>query len=197
MNLLKQVKESFISSIEAKEIALKLLPEDIVDAAILMINCLQVGNKIIVCGNGGSAADAQHFAAELVNRFLLERQPLPAIALTTDTSVITAIANDYSYEQVFAKQVQALGNSGDVLLAISTSGNSENVVAAVKEAKVQGLKVVGLIGKTGGKISEILDNSDVEIRVVEESTPRIQEVHVLIIHCLCELIEQQLFGEEE
>lgn len=198
MNLLLQrVKENFISSIEAKEIALKLLPEDIVEAAILMINCLQAGNKILVCGNGGSAADAQHFAAELVNRFLMERQPLPAIALTTDTSILTAIANDYGYDQIFAKQIQALGNRGDVLLAISTSGNAENVVAAVQEAKSQGLKIVGLVGRDGGKVSEILDKSDVEIRVVDESTPRIQEVHVLIIHCLCDIIEQQLFDDKE
>lgn len=198
MNLLLQrVKENFISSIEAKEIALKLLPEDIVEAAILMINCLQAGNKILVCGNGGSAADAQHFAAELVNRFLMERQPLPAISLTTDTSILTAIANDYGYDQIFAKQIQALGNRGDVLLAISTSGNAENVVAAVQEAKSQGLKIVGLVGKDGGRVSEILDKSDVEIRVVDESTPRIQEVHGLIIHCLCDIIEQQLFDDKE
>jgi D-sedoheptulose 7-phosphate isomerase len=129
-----------------------------------------------------------------VNRFLIERAPLPAIALTTDTSILTAIANDYGYEQVFAKQVQALGNNGDVLLAISTSGNAANVVAAIQEAKNSGLKVVGLIGKDGGRVSEMLDKSDVEIRVVDESTPRIQEVHILIVHCLCDLIEQQLFA---
>jgi len=194
MNLLQRVVDSFNDSIETKRLALHLLPEKIVQAAALMVDCVQCGNKILVCGNGGSASDAQHFVAELVNRFAIEREPIAAIALNTDVATITAIANDYDYAQIFSKQVQAIGNEGDVLLAISTSGNSANVVEAIHMAKANGMNVVALTGKDGGLISNVLNEygEDIELRVIEDSTPRIQEVHILIIHCLCDLIEQQL-----
>jgi D-sedoheptulose 7-phosphate isomerase len=156
---------------------------------------LRAGGKVLACGNGGSAADSQHFAAELLNRFERERAPLAAVALTTDTSTLTSIANDYAYEQVFAKQVRALGRRGDVLLAISTSGNSSNVVAAMHVAHEIGMRVVALTGNGGGKMAALAGPADVHVCVPHKVTARIQEVHLLVLHCLCDAIDHCLFGE--
>ena len=162
-----------------------------------MVKTLLNEGKILTCGNGGSAADAQHFSAELLNRFEKERPGLPAIALTTDSSTLTAIANDYSYEEIFSKQIRAIGNSNDLLLAISTSGSSGNIVNAVKAAHERDMPVIGLTGRSGGKMAEIFNLMDIEIRAPSERTARIQEVHLLVIHCLCDFIDTQLFGEME
>jgi D-sedoheptulose 7-phosphate isomerase len=181
----------FRESIATKEASKALVPQ-IVAAATGMTRALSAGGKIFSCGNGGSAADAQHFAAELVGRFEAERPGMAAVALTTDSSIFTALANDYSFADVFAKQVQALGRPGDVLLAISTSGQSENVVRAVTTAHAQSMTVVALTGRDGGKIGRILEKPDVEIRVPAQRTCRIQEVHLLAIHCICDLIDAQM-----
>ena len=162
-----------------------------------MLGCLLGNGKILACGNGGSAADAQHFAAELIGRFEMERQGLAAIALTTDSSILTAVANDYGYPAVFDRQVRALGQSGDVLLAISTSGNSANVIEAIHAAHDNDLHVVALTGKGGGEIAELLRDTDIHICVPSERTARIQEVHLLAIHCLCDGIDCLLLGVEE
>lgn len=183
----------FRESIAVKEAAIALSPA-IGAAAVLMAQCLRDGGKILVCGNGGSAADAQHFSAELVGRFERERRGLPAIALTTDTSTLTAVANDYDFNQIFAKQIEALGRANDVLLAISTSGNSPNVLAAVRAAHAQDLRIVALTGRDGGTLGESLAIDDIEICVPAERTCRIQEVHILAIHCLCDLIDEELLG---
>jgi D-sedoheptulose 7-phosphate isomerase len=167
-----------------------------IEAAVrAMVASLKAGGKIMACGNGGSAADSQHFSAELLNRFEKERPPLAAIALTTDTSTLTSIANDYRYEDVFAKQVQALGRKGDVLLAISTSGNSPNVIEAMHKAHAQGITVVALTGKQGGKMTALLAPGDIHLCVPAERTARIQEVHLLTIHCLCDGIDALILGE--
>ena len=187
----QRVRRHFEESIAAKQAAIVLAPT-IVDAAALMTRSLLEDGKILSCGNGGSAADAQHFSSELLNRFELERPGLPALALTTDSSTLTSIANDYAFLEVFAKQVRALGQPADVLLAISTSGNSENVVRAIHAAHERGLRVVALTGRDGGAIAGVLGDADVEIRVPAERTCRIQEVHLLIIHCLCDLIDAEL-----
>lgn len=197
MDLLQRVDRHFAASLEAKQRTLQAMGSQIVRAAELMAGQLRRGNKILVCGNGGSAADAQHFAAELVNRFEIERPGLAAIALTTDSSALTSIANDYAFEQVFARQVRALGRSGDVLLAISTSGNSPNVATAVAAARELGLSIVALTGRDGGRMAEKLAAEDIEIRAVAMATARIQEVHILVIHCLCDLVDELLFGEEQ
>jgi len=162
-----------------------------------MVRCLLENGKILCCGNGGSAGDAQHFSAELLNRFERERPGLPALALTADSSTITAIANDYSYEEIFSKQVSALGQAGDVLLAISTSGNSANVIQAIKAGQDREMLVVALTGKDGGEVARSLSDQDVEIRVSSDSTARIQEVHLVVIHCLCDFIDTQLFPGDE
>ena len=162
-----------------------------------MVNCLLNEGKILTCGNGGSAGDAQHFSSELLNRFERERPSLPALALTTDSSTITSIANDYSYDEIFSKQIRALGQPGDVLLAISTSGNSGNVLQAIQAAHDRDMLVVALTGRDGGAMASLLLPEDSEIRVPARSTARIQEVHLLAIHCLCDLIDRQLFGSEE
>ena len=169
----------------------------IAQGAEKMVQCLLNNHKILCCGNGGSAADAQHFSAELLNRYEMERPALPAIALTTDTSTLTAIANDYDYNEVFAKQVRGLGQSGDVLLAISTSGNSTNVIQAIHAAHDRGVSVVALTGREGGEMAALLQPEDVEIRAPVQVTSRIQEIHILIIHCLCDIIDRRLFSEEE
>lgn len=161
-----------------------------------MSQALASGHKILVCGNGGSAADAQHFAAELINRFEMERPSLPALALTTDSSALTSIANDYHYHQIFSKQVEGLGQKGDVLLAISTSGQSENINKAIEVAIAKGLRVVALTGKDGGKIPPILSNNDIELRVPAQKTSRVQECHIVIIHALCDYIDNQLYGDK-
>ena len=192
----EQIKQIFTASIETKKLALEKLIEPIAKASDLMIEALRTQHKILSCGNGGSAADAQHFAGEMIGRFLIERAPLAAVALSTDTSVMTAVANDYNYDEIFAKQIQALGNKGDILLAISTSGNSTNIVKAIKTAHERGLKIIALTGKNGGEIAHLLNPHDIELRVNAPISPRIQETHILIIHCLCELIENQLFAEK-
>ncbi|MCK5001532.1 MAG: phosphoheptose isomerase [Gammaproteobacteria bacterium] len=192
MDLIKRINQNFQDSISTKQIAAEILAEPIASAAQAMTQCILSGGKILSCGNGGSAGDAQHFSSEMLNRFEMERPGLAAMALTTDSSTITSIANDYSYEQIFSKQVTALGQHGDILLAISTSGNSVNVNKAVLAAHERDMLVVALSGKQGGELTSILSPSDVEIRVPSDSTARIQEVHLLAIHCLCDLIDYQL-----
>ncbi len=194
MNDVDYIRQLFAASIEAKQQAVQTLVEPIVRAADLVINALLSDRKILSCGNGGSAADAQHFSSEMLNRFERERRGLPAFALTTDSSTLTSIANDYDYSQVFSKPIKALGQSGDLLLAISTSGESDNVIDAVVAAHEREMKIIALTGRSGGRMAELLQQDDVEIRVPAQSTARIQEVHVLIIHCLCELIDQRLLG---
>jgi len=185
----------FAASIETKTLSAEELPPYIELAGKMMVNSLLNGGKILSCGNGGSAGDAQHFSSEMLNRFERERPSLPALALTTDSSTVTSIANDYSYNEVFSKQIRALGNAGDVLLAISTSGNSANVVQAIKAAHEREMTVVALSGNDGGDMTSLLTENDVEIRVPSFVTARIQEVHLLVIHCLCDFIDCALFGE--
>jgi D-sedoheptulose 7-phosphate isomerase len=192
-NLEQRVKKHFSDSIETKQKAAETMSEDIVRAINLMHQALASEKKILACGNGGSAADAQHFAAELVGRFERERRELPAIALSTDSSILTAIANDYSYEVIFSKQVRALGQAGDVLLGISTSGNSANVIAAIEAAHLKGMSVIAFSGKDGGKIKNILKNSDVHLCVPADRTARIQETHLLLLHCLCDGVDHLMF----
>ena len=192
-----QVASHFADSASLKRESAKLLSAPIARGAGLMAASLRAGGKILACGNGGSAADAQHFAAELVNRFERERAPLAGLALTTDSSALTSIANDYSYEQVFEKQLRALGRKGDVLLAISTSGNSGSVVAAMQAARELGVAVVALTGRGGGKMAEHLAPGDVHVCVPHARTMRIQEVHLLVLHCLCDGIDTQLFGDQK
>ena len=194
MSAADNIRRHFEDSIAVKQASLAVLVSPIAAAAGLLAAALRSGSKILSCGNGGSAGDAQHFAAELLNRFEMERPGLAALALSTDTSTLTSIANDYSYEQVFSKQLSALGRSGDVLLAISTSGNSANIVAAVHAAHERDMRVIGLSGRDGGKLASALHEGDIEIRVPAERTARIQEVHLVVIHCLCDAIDQALFG---
>lgn len=184
----------FHESAELKMQAASQLAEPIAQAVELMFMALSNGNKILACGNGGSAADCQHFAAELVGRFERERLPLPALALTTDSSILTAVGNDYGYRDIYSKQIQAFGQSGDVLLAISTSGNSANVIAAIEAALERDMRIVALTGKGGGAIGKQLTDADVHICVPHDRTARIQEVHLLTIHCLCDGIDVALFG---
>jgi len=196
MDFARRIKAHFADSAELKLASADLMAPHIARAAGLMTDCLLANGKILACGNGGSAADAQHFAAEMVGRFERERPELPAISLSTDTSILTAIANDYDYAQVFAKQVRALGDSGDVLLAISTSGNSGNIVAAADAAHERGMRIVALTGKGGGRMGELLGADDVHLCVPHDVTARIQEVHLLTIHCLCDAIDASLLGDE-
>jgi D-sedoheptulose 7-phosphate isomerase len=196
MDLQQRIREHFIASAETKRHAVEVLTAPIAAGVEAMVAALMNNGKILACGNGGSAADAQHFAAELVGRFERERPGLAGIALTTDTSIITAVANDYDYNKIFVKQVQALGNPGDILLAISTSGNSANVMAAIETAHEREMRVIVLSGKNGGKIRNLLRDTDIEICVPAERTARIQEVHLLAIHCLCDGIDCALLGEE-
>ena len=196
MDLVARVSRHFADSVQTKQKSAELLAAPIARAAELMVKCLLANGKILACGNGGSAADSQHFAAELLGRFERERPGLAAIALTTDTSTLTAIANDYDYDQVFSKQVQALGQAGDVLLAISTSGNSKNVIAAMHAAHERDMQVIALTGKSGGKIAGFLASEDVHICVPSNTTSRIQEVHLLTLHCLCDGIDTLLLGAE-
>lgn len=195
MNLPQRIQNQFEDSVAVKQAAYAAMAHRIEAAIRLMADSLRAGGKIMACGNGGSAADSQHFAAELLNRFEKERPPLAAVALTTDTSTLTSIANDYAYEQVFSKQVQALGRAGDVLLAISTSGNSPNVMVAMEAAHARGIKVVALTGKNGGKMAAMLLPDDVHLCVPADRTARIQEVHLLTIHCLCDGIDALILGE--
>lgn len=195
MDLINRINTSFQDSIRTKELAVDLLAGAIANASQMIIHSLLNGGKVLSCGNGGSAGDAQHFSSEMLNRFEMERPGLPAIALTTDTSTLTSIANDYSYEQIFAKQISALGQQGDILLAISTSGNSANVNRAITAAHDRDMHVVALSGKQGGEMATLLAADDIEIRTPSDSTARIQEVHLLVIHCLCDLIDHQLLGQ--
>ena len=197
MELADRIGQHFQDSIAVKQQSLEVLIEPIHRAGEAMVNSLLNNGKILSCGNGGSAGDAQHFSAELLNRFEKERPGLPAMALTTDSSTLTAIANDYSYEEVFSKQVSALGQAGDVLLAISTSGNSANVAAAMKAAQEREMLTVVLSGNDGGTMASMLGEQDIEIRVPSRRTARIQEVHLVVIHCLCDFIDTQLFGGDE
>ncbi len=192
----QRILDHFQESAELKSRAAAVLVQPIADAIELMFIALSNGNKILACGNGGSAADCQHFAAELVGRFERERLPLPAIALTTDTSILTAVSNDYSYKEIFSKQVQAFGQAGDILLAFSTSGNSANVLAAIDIAHEREMHIVALTGKGGGEIGRILNDEDVHICVPHDRTARIQEVHLLAIHALCDGIDVALLGGE-
>lgn len=191
--MLDNIKKSFTESIQTKIAAAEALPEPIEKAAQMMIDALIRGNKILSCGNGGSAGDAQHFSSELLNRYERNRPSLPAMALTTDTSTITSIANDFSYDEIFSKQIKGLGQAGDILLAISTSGNSANVINAMQAALAKDMTIVALTGKDGGEMVGFIGENDVEIRVPSSSTARIQEVHLLVIHNLCESIDNALF----
>ena len=195
--MLERIKSNFTESIQTKIAASEQISESIEQAGLIMAQCLLSGQKILACGNGGSAGDAQHFSAELLNRYETERPSLPAIALTTDSSTITSIANDYHYDEVFSKQLRALGNNGDVLLAISTSGNSSNVIKAIETAVSRDMPIIALTGKDGGDIAGLLGEHDVEIRVPSSRTARIQEVHLLVIHCLCDIIDSTLFPQAE
>jgi D-sedoheptulose 7-phosphate isomerase len=192
----QRIQQQFFDSADVKYAAAEALTRPVCDAAQILLNCITSGGKVLACGNGGSAGDAQHFAAELVGRFERERPGLPAISLATDTSILTAVGNDYGYQQVFSKQVQALGQPGDVLLAISTSGNSGNVIAAIEAAHEKDMAVIALTGKGGGRIGAMLSDRDMHICVPHDRTARIQEVHLLVIHCLCEALDVSLLGEE-
>jgi D-sedoheptulose 7-phosphate isomerase len=194
MDLSKRIGQHFADSAQLKLEAVKVLTEPLRQGAERMVESLMNEGKILVCGNGGSAADAQHFSAEMLNRFEMERPPLPAIALTTDSSTLTSIANDFDYNQVFAKQVRALGQPEDLLLAISTSGNSRSVIEAIRAAHERQMRVVALTGRSGGALAELLGQDDVHICVPHTRTARIQEVHILCLHCLCDAIDCLLLG---
>ena len=193
----QRIQQQFFDSADLKYAAAEVLSRPIAEAVSALVGCITGGGKVLACGNGGSASDAQHFAAEFIGRFERERPGLAAIALTTDSSIITAIGNDYAFDAIFSKQVQALGAPGDVLIAISTSGNSANVVAAVQAAHAKEMTIISLTGRGGGKIRELLLDTDVHICVPHERTARIQEVHILVLHCLCDAVDNQLLGEQE
>ena len=197
MDLISRISQHFTDSAQTKLNATELLAAPIAEAAEAMTACLLANGKILACGNGGSAGDAQHFVAELVGRFERERQSLAAVALSTDTSILTAVGNDYGFDYVFDKQVRALGQAGDILLAISTSGNSGNIIEAIQAAHDNDLRVVALTGKGGGEIAGLLRETDIHICVPSDRTARIQEVHLLAIHCLCDGIDCLLLGVEE
>lgn len=197
MDPLQRIINNFKESIDVKAESVQKLAPGIAAAAELMTQCLLTEHKVLSCGNGGSAADAQHFSAEMLNRFELERPGLPAIALTTDTSTLTSIGNDYQFADIFAKQIRALGQEGDVLLAISTSGESHNIVHAVDAAHERRMHVIALTGREGGQMADLMEDTDVEIRVPSWSTARIQETHIVVIHCICDLIDHQLLGVED
>ena len=198
MTMLEQrIQQQFFDSADLKYAAAEMLSRPIAEAVQALVGCITSGGKVLACGNGGSASDAQHFAAEFVGRFERERPGLAAIALNTDPSVLTAIGNDYAFDAVFAKQVQALGAPGDVLLAISTSGNSANVLAAVEAAQAREMTVIALSGRDGGKLRERRTETDVHICVPHDRTARIQEVHILVVHCLCDAVDTQLLGEQD
>ena len=193
----QRIQQQFFDSADLKYAAAEVLSKPIANAVSALVGCITSGGKVLACGNGGSAGDAQHFAAEFVGRFERERPGLAAISLSTDTSIITAIGNDYDFASIFSKQVQALGVPGDVLLAISTSGNSANVVKAVEAARAKDMTVVALTGHQGGRLAQMLLDTDVLICVPHERTARIQEVHLLVLHCLCDAVDLQLLGEQE
>ncbi len=187
-----RASQHFLDSIAVKQEAEKILPEQVARGIVAMTDCLRAGGKVMACGNGGSAADAQHFAAELIGRFERERQELAAIALTTDTSILTAVGNDYSYDEIFSKQVRGLGKKGDILIGISTSGNSKNVVKAIEAAKKLDIKIIALTGNGGGKIASLLDVDDIHLCAPSTRTARIQETHLVLLHALCDGVDHLL-----
>jgi D-sedoheptulose 7-phosphate isomerase len=194
MDLTEHIRNHFSESIRTQQQAVEAVAPAIARAAEALFQTLSSGHKVLSCGNGGSASDAQHFSSELLNHFERERPGLPAIALTTDSSALTSIANDYGYSEVFSRQIHALGNAGDLLLAISTSGNSGNILRAIRAAHANRMQVIALSGRDGGKVADLLQAADIDIRVPGPSTARIQEVHILVIHCLCDLVDRQLTG---
>jgi phosphoheptose isomerase len=195
--MLERIKHNFCESIQTKINTADSLSEVLAAACEKVVQCLLDGHKIMSCGNGGSACDAMRFSSEMLNRFKHERPGLPAIALTADIATLTSIANDYNYNDIFAKQLRALGHAGDILLAISTSGNSNNVANAIKAAHDKKINIIALTGGDGGKIADLLRESDIEIRVPANEVARIQETHLLIIHCICDIVDYQLFGHGE
>ncbi len=196
MDTVQRVKNNFLESIQIKTDTVDDLAPPIAKAAEAIANALLNDKKVLACGNGGSAADAQHFSAEMLNRFEMERPGLPAVALTTDSSTLTSIANDYQYAEIYSKQIRALGREGDVLLAISTSGESHNIIHAIDAAHDRNMIVIALTGREGGQIADLMNNDDFEIRVPTWSTARVQEVHIMVIHSLCDLIDLQLLGQD-
>jgi len=196
MDAIQRVKNNFNESIQVKTESVEILAPVIADAAGAIANALLNEHKIMACGNGGSAADAQHFSAEMLNRFEMERPGLPAIALTTDSSTLTSIANDYQFAEIYSKQIRALGQEDDVLLAISTSGESHNIVHAIDAAHDRNMVVIALTGREGGQIADLMNDNDFEIRIPTWSTARIQEVHIMVIHSLCDLVDLQLLGQD-
>jgi D-sedoheptulose 7-phosphate isomerase len=197
MDLTAHLRTHFEEGVELRRRMAETLPAQVARAGEALAAALKTGRKALACGNGGSAADSQHFAAEIVGRFERERPGMPALALTVDSSALTAIANDYDWDRVFAKQVEALGNAGDVLLAISTSGNSKNVVEAVRAAQARGLVVIALTGRDGGAMARMLRPNDFHLNIAHPRTMRVQEMHLLVIHCLCEVVDNVLFGEKK
>src|SRR4029079_16331831 len=197
MNLDTHIRSHFEESIELKRRMAETLAPQIARAGEALAAALKEGNKVLACGNGGSAADRQHFAAEIVGRFERERPGMPAVALTTDTSAITAIANDYSYDVVFSKQVESLGRAGGFLLGISTSGNSKSVVEAIRAAQARAMRVIALTGRDGGAMAKMLGPRDFHLNVAHPRTMRVQEVHLLVIHCLCDVVDNVIFGERQ
>lgn len=196
MDLAAHLRQHFDEGIELRQRMAETLPAQIARAGEALAAALKAGRKALACGNGGSAADSQHFAAEIVGRFERERPGMPAIALTVDTSAITAIANDYDFDRVFSKQVEALGQAGDVLLAISTSGNSKNVMEAVKAAHAKAMVVIALTGRDGGAMGRMLRDGDFHLNVAHARTMRVQEIHLLVVHCLCEVVDNLIYGEK-
>ena len=196
MNPVQRVIDNFNESIKLKTESVEVLAPLIANAATAIADSLLQEHKILSCGNGGSAADAQHFSSEMLNRFEMERPGLPAIALTTDSSTLTSIANDYQYADIFSKQVRALGQSGDILLAFSTSGESHNIIHAIDAAHDRGMNIIALTGRDGGQVANLMEEKDIEIRVTSWSTARIQEVHIMIIHSICDLVDLHLLGQE-
>ena len=197
MDHVSHLKQHFMEGVELRTRMAETMPREIARAGEALAQALKSGRKVLSCGNGGSAADSQHFAAEMVGRFERERPGLPGIALTTDTSALTAIANDYDFDRVFSRQVEALGQAGDFLLAISTSGNSKNVVEAIKAAHAKGLVVIALTGRDGGAMAKMLHPQDFHLNVAHPRTMRVQEIHLLAIHCLCEVVDNVIFGEKK
>jgi D-sedoheptulose 7-phosphate isomerase len=193
----QRIQRHFIDSADLKYKSAEILSKPIAAAVQAITSCVTGGGKVLICGNGGSASDAQHFAAEFVGRFERERPELAAIALTTDSSILTALANDYDFSVVFSRQVRALGQPGDVLIAISTSGNSANIAAAIDAAHGREMTVVGLSGRGGGRLTQLLRETDVHICVPDDRTARVQEVHILALHCICDAVDNQLLGEQE
>jgi len=195
--MLEQIQNNFTESIQTQIAATEAISPAIEQAGIMMVQCLLAGNKMLSCGNGGSAGHAQHFCSQLLNRFEAERPSLPAISLVSGSITVTSIANDAQYDEVFSKQIRALGNNGDVLIAISTSGNSRNVIKAVESAVSRDMPIIALTGHDGGDIAGLLGENDVEIRVPSSRTSRISEVHLIVLHCLCEIIDTTLFPQSE